>query len=155
MHAPILVSSLALLLLTACASTDAPEPEPKTHRVGDVVFHVDTAIVAIPVRDLEASKAWYRRVLGSEVVYEVPEQRWCEVSTPASGTLLGLHEQSGTAGPANALGVGVADMAKARAHLVSHGVELEHDVVVIPGIVKLLYFRDPDGNRMWFYAPVD
>jgi hypothetical protein len=34
--------------------------------------------------------------------------------------------------------------------LVKHGVSLEGDVVTIPGVVKLLYFRDPDGNRIMF-----
>ncbi len=159
MQTQIAVSFLALMSLAACASTSssastADEPSAqKLARVGQVEFHTDTAIVAFPVRDLAASKAWYERVLGAKVVYEVPEQRWCEISTPAQGTLIGLHEQAGaTAGPANALGMGVVDMAAARAHLVANGVKLEQDVFEIPGIVKLLYFLDPDGNRMWFYA---
>lgn len=162
MQTHIAVSFLALTSLAACASTSASSaassagesPAPKLMRVGKVDFHTDTAIVAFPVSDLAASKAWYERVLGAKVVYEVPEQRWCEISTPAAGTLIGLHEQAGAAaGPANALGMGVVDMAAARAHLVANGVKLEQDVFEIPGIVKLLYFLDPDGNRMWFYAP--
>lgn len=153
---------LTTLVLTACSSTPKADAEPMAAanaapsltRVGAVEFHSDTAIVGFPVRDMAASKAWYARVLGSAIVYEVPEQHWCEMTTPTKGTLLGLHEQEGaTAGPANALGMGVVDMAAARAHLVALGVRLEGDVVEIPGIVKLLYFLDPDGNRMWFYAP--
>ncbi len=157
MQTQIAASLLALVSLAACASSSGSSagdnPAPKLTRVGKVDFYADTAIVAFPVRDLAASKAWYERVLGAKVVYEVSEQRWCEVSMPARGTLLGLHEQTGaTAGAANALGMGVVDMAAARAHLVAHGVKLENDVIEIPGIVKLLYFLDPDGNRMWFYA---
>jgi len=153
---------LAVLVLAACSSTSkgeantkpAAEPAPTLTRVGSVDFYADTSIVAFPVSDLATSKAWYARVLGSKVVYDLPEQRWCEVTTPAKGTLLGLHEQSGASvGPANALGMGVTDMAAARAHLVALGVRLENDVIEIPGVVKLLYFLDPDGNRMWFYAP--
>lgn len=153
---------LALLALTACFATSkgdadakkAPEPARTTTRLGKVEFHTNQSIVSIPVSDLAASKAWYARVLGSSVVYELPEQGWCEISTPVTGTLIGLHQQQGaSAGPANALGVGVVDMAAARAHLMALNVRFENDVIEIPGVVKLLYFLDPDGNRMWFYAP--
>jgi predicted enzyme related to lactoylglutathione lyase len=162
MNTLIPVAFLATLALAACSSTStqdaeskaATKPPPELFRVGSVAFHTDTAIVGLPVSNMAASKAWYARVLGSTVVYEVPEQQWCEITTPAKGTLLGLHEQQGaTIGSANALGMSVVDMAVARAHLVAQGVKLENDVIEIPGIVKLLYFLDPDGNRMWFYAP--
>jgi len=169
MNTALLMALLAVLSLASCSSTSSARA---TTRHGGVEFHTDTAIVAFTVRDLAVSKAWYARVLGASVVYEVPEQRWCEVTTPALGTLLGLHEKDGAGprtptvidllvpanrpgaapGTATALGMSVVDMAAARAHLVANGVQLENDVFEIPGIVKLLYFFDPDGNRMWFYA---
>lgn len=160
MRTPILATLVITLGLTGCSSTSDSAAKPPAEearavrRVGNVDFHTDTAIVAFAVRNMAASKAWYQRVLGSSIVYEVPEQHWCEMTTPAERTLLGLHEQdAATAGSANALGFSVLDMAAARAHLVAQKVQLEGDVIEIPGIVKLLYFTDPDGNRMWFYAP--
>lgn len=158
MRSPILAT--IVLALAGCSTTHESTAKPEAERprpvrkVGKVEFHTDGSIVAFPVRDMAASKAWYQRVLGSTIVYEVPEQHWCEVTTPAEGTLLGLHEQDGvTPGTQNALGFSVLDMAAAHAHLVAQGAKLETDVIEIPGIVKLLYFTDPDGNRMWFYAP--
>jgi hypothetical protein len=33
-------------------------------------------------------------------------------------------------------------------------VKLDGDVVTIPNTVKLLYFADPDGNRLMFFEPL-
>jgi hypothetical protein len=45
----------------------------------------------------------------------------------------------------------VKDMAKAKAWLVEQKVQLEGDVIEIPKVVKLLYFKDLDGNRLMFF----
>ena len=116
----------------------------------DVTFD-GTAIAAISVRDLAAAKAWYGEVLGCEVVYELAEQGWCEVSTPVAKTMIGLAVDEAAPGSAGAtFALGVADVAKARAWLASKKVKME-EVVEIPKIVKLLYFEDPDGNKLMFY----
>jgi catechol 2,3-dioxygenase-like lactoylglutathione lyase family enzyme len=107
---------------------------------------------AFHVKDLDAARRWYRDVLGFEVVYDLPEQGWCELATPSKDAKLGLAADDTAAGSNQAYcAFGVKDMAAAKAQLVQHGVALEGDVVELPGIVKLLYFRDPEQNRLMFF----
>jgi len=135
------------------ASQPAPPPAPTPARIPGVEFHSESSIVQFHVRDLDAAKAWYQRVLGSEVYYELAEQGWCEVTTPARGVLLGLsHNPGAVASETTSLGFGVTDMAAAKAWLVRNNVTLDGDVITIPGVVSLLYFSDPEGNKIWFHA---
>ena len=159
------------ILLSACAATKAAVDEPQSQpaqpameehapppaaKVAAFDYLPEMALASFQVRDMAKAKEWYARVLGSTEVFEVAEHNWCEVTTPHAGLFLGLNATETPQPSAGAaLGFGVADMDKARAWLVKNGVELEGDVIVIPGIVKLLYFRDPDGNRIWFYASAE
>ncbi len=45
---------------------------------------------------------------------------------------------------------GVADIDVAKAQLDARGVRQDGDIQVIPDMVKLLTFYDPDGNAMMF-----
>lgn len=146
---------LFLLPLTACATTvgkaeltSAPAP-----RSSPIAFD-GSVMPAFHVKSVSAAKAWYAEVLGCEVVYELAEMGWCEVSTPSKSALLGLSENPGTKASGDAFfGMGVKDMAAAKKHLVAKKVTLDGDVIEIPNVVKLLYFQDPDGNKLMFYQP--
>jgi catechol 2,3-dioxygenase-like lactoylglutathione lyase family enzyme len=145
----LLCAGAAIALVASAFDTPAKKVEKAKP---DVEFD-GSAICALPVRDLAAAKKWYGDVLGFEVVYDLPEQGWCEMSTPAAKTMLGLVQDEkavGNGGSTFALGVG--DVARARAWLAGRKVDMK-DVVVIPGVVELLYFSDPDGNRLMFYEP--
>jgi len=145
-----------LSLLAACASAPekaelAPAPAP---RATPIAFD-GTVMPAFHVRSLAAAKTWYAEVLGFAPFYELAEMGWCELSTPSKDALLGLSENPATAASGDAfLGLGVKDMAAAKKHLVAQGVALEGDVIEIPNVVKLLYFADPDGNKLMFYQPL-
>jgi catechol 2,3-dioxygenase-like lactoylglutathione lyase family enzyme len=163
---------LLTLPLAACAATSTSVPAEHTNavqaaeqpsvphapapaRVAGVEFETEASIVSVHVRDMDAAKAWYQRVLGSQVYYELAEQGWCEVTTPARGLLLGLNlNPAATPSESSALGFGVKDMVAAKDWLMKNQVTLEGDVITIPGVVHLLYFADPDGNKLWFYQPL-
>lgn len=111
---------------------------------------------AFHVKDLAKAKHWYADVLGLEVVLDLPEQGWCELATPTKNATLGLAADDTATGSNQAYcAFGVQDMAAARASLVQHGVTLEGDVVELPGLVKLLYFRDPEANRLMFFQALE
>ncbi|MEQ1892096.1 MAG: VOC family protein [Planctomycetota bacterium] len=138
---------LALLALTPCAALLTDEPAP----AGPIAY-TSEIMPAFHVKDLAAAKRWYADVLGFEVVYDLAEQGWCELATPTQNAKLGLAADDSAQGSNQAYcAFGVADMAAAKARLVQHGVALEGDVVELSGIVKLLYFRDPDQNRLMFF----
>lgn len=142
------------LLLAACSSTVEESELAPAPRPSPIAFD-GTTMPAFHVKSLAAAKRWYATILGSEVAYELAEMGWCEVTTPTKGTLLGLSENPGTSGSGDAFaGFGVTDMVAAKEHLVANGVTLDGDVIVIPNVVKLLYFQDPDRNKLMFYQPI-
>ena len=140
----LLLGGLALAL---CAAFTFHQPAPRT-----AIAYTGEIMPAFHVKDLAKAKRWYAEVLGFEVVFDLAEQGWCELATPAKDAKLGLASDDTAAGSNQAYcAFGVADMAAAKAALVKHGVELEGDVVELPGLVKLLYFRDPEHNRLMFF----
>jgi len=103
---------------------------------------------SINVGDLAKGIAWYRDVLGFEVLYELEEMSWAELKTEVPGVTVGINGSApGREGGAT-LVFGVRDMESAKQILLERKVKLEGDVQTIPGMVKLLVFRDPFGNKL-------
>ena len=111
-----------------------------------------TITLSSSVKDLEASIAWFKDVLGFEELFKVAEAGWAEVSTPAQGVSIGLDQSDADAGGGGGSVpvFGVEDIDAARAELEDKGVEFAGDTVELPGMVKLATFFDPDGNRYMF-----
>jgi catechol 2,3-dioxygenase-like lactoylglutathione lyase family enzyme len=109
---------------------------------------------ALGVKDLAASIAWYRDVLGFEHMYTVEEIAWCELSTGVARVSVGLSQRENPGGPGGAvLTFGVKEIGAAKAALAAHGVRMDRDGQIehIPGMVKLVTFYDPDGNTLMLY----
>lgn len=107
---------------------------------------------AIGVSDLEQALAWYRDILGFKHLYTAAEIGWCELETGVARVNIGLSQQEKAGGPGGAtLTFGVHDIAAAEAALMARGVRFDGPVRVIPDLVKLLTFYDPDGNTLMLY----
>ena len=144
----LLLGGLALAL---CAAFTFHRPVPSSP-----VAYSGQIMPAFHVKDLAKAKRWYADVLGFEVVYDLAEQGWCELATPSKDAKLGLSQNPETRGSCEGfVSFGVKDMVAAKAQLVKHQVALEGDVVEIPTVVKLLYFRDPDANQLMFFQALD
>jgi catechol 2,3-dioxygenase-like lactoylglutathione lyase family enzyme len=142
-------------LWIANAEDKKEPPKPKLASVEGFEYDGST-INSVRVTDMKRSKAWYTDVLGANVYYELAEQGWCEMTSPCANAIIGLNLVPDSKPAAvNAMSFGVKDMAKAKAWLVKKSVKLEGDVIEIPTVVKLLYFTDPDGNRLMFYQPLN
>ncbi|MEZ5066013.1 MAG: VOC family protein [bacterium] len=106
--------------------------------------------LAFNVRDRKASVEWYRRFLGCELLYDAAEIGWCEVQAPIEGgrVTFGFSEveEPKIGGPVPTLGV--VDLDAARAAMEKADVRFDGDTIVIPGMVKLATFFDPDGNAL-------
>jgi catechol 2,3-dioxygenase-like lactoylglutathione lyase family enzyme len=118
-----------------------------------VAFGYDGGLTcSIGVTSLDSSIAWYRDVLGFELLYRLEDIAWCEMKTPVERVNVGLSEveQAGGAGGAT-LTFGVADIEAAKAELDSRGVKQDGPIRDIEGLVRLLTFYDPDGNALMLY----
>ena len=107
---------------------------------------------ALGVKNLDRSIAWYRDVLGFELLYTADDIAWCELSTGVQRVNVGLSErrEPGAAGGAT-LTFGVTDLEAAKAELDANEVRQDGDIMEIPGLVRLLTFFDPDDNALMFY----
>lgn len=115
-----------------------------------VVTGVD--FVSIPVRDMDAARAWYGGVLGLE-----PSKLWQRGEGPAMGaefetgtvtialidpTAIGFEFSPNTV----PIALQVADAAAARADLEGRGVSFAD--TIDSGVCHIVPFRDPDGNAL-------
>ena len=108
----------------------------------------ETITLSLSVTDRKASAAWYAEKMGFEVLYDVDEIGWCEMSTNAKGVSLGLGEQA-EAAPGNSVPVfGTPDIETSRRALEAAGVKFDGETMVIDGMVKLGTFYDPDNNAL-------
>lgn len=108
--------------------------------------------IAVQVKDLAASKAWYQRVLGFAFLYEVPEIAWCELSSGVDRVNIGLSQvESPRVGAGPVPTFGVKDIDAARSTMESQKVRFDGPTQTIPGLVKLATFFDPDGNAYMLF----
>jgi predicted enzyme related to lactoylglutathione lyase len=111
---------------------------------------VTSMTVGLPVRNLERSETWYRRVfdLTGESVSPAPGL----VEVPLGTIDLQLIEDpAAQPGAENVLRVGVDDAAAEHGRLTELGIAvgpLEH----VPGVVDYFDFADPDGNNLGAYS---
>ena len=103
------------------------------------------------VTDIVRSIEWYTRVLNMTLIYHAEDISWGELTTSVAKVSLGLGQvETVKTGGGATLVWGVDDIDAAKAHLDRHGVEQDGEIEHIPGLVKLLSFRDPDGNDLKF-----
>jgi catechol 2,3-dioxygenase-like lactoylglutathione lyase family enzyme len=120
----------------------------KENRVA-IEYNPENCVISVGVSDYDQALAWYRDVLGFELVYELKEYGWCELKTPF-GFNIGLG-QTETVTPGSVTPTfGVVDIDAAIAYLREHDVKVE-DWHEIPEMVRLSTFYDPDGTS-WMLA---
>lgn len=78
---------------------------------------------------------------------------WCELRSPVQNVNVGLSEaEKIEARGGNAvLTWGVHDIEESKLKLTTNNVKFDGDILVIPGLTKLLTFFDPDGNCFMLY----
>ena len=104
--------------------------------------------IAMTVSDLASSIEWYSTVLGFELLYQLDDMGWAELKSSVPGVNVGLSqvESAKPGGPTPTWGV--SDIESARSILESQGVKFDGETMVIPEMVKLATFYDPDGNSL-------
>src|SRR3954451_5623769 len=106
-------------------------------------------LVAIPVTDVDAAKAFYVDQVGFNADHDhtvSPELRFVQLTPPGSACsiAIGLGITDAAPGSVRGMQAVVADADKARAELAQRGVEVS-EVQEFPW-GRFVYFADPDGN---------
>src|SRR6187399_916435 len=95
-------------------------PAPLASPVASPLGYDGGLTLAMQVKDRKKAIAWYQDVLGLQLLYDVEEIGWCELSTEVKGVNIGLSQVESPA-PGKGAGkgavptFGVKDIAKARA----------------------------------------
>lgn len=110
------------------------------------------SVAYLYVRDLGAARKWYEGVLGWPLALGNDAMGWYEYAGPSGAHVAINQVQPGGLGP----GAGgttavllVDDAAETLQWLKDRGVRCD-ELLVIPGVVKIGTFFDPDGNRLQF-----
>ena len=104
---------------------------------------------ALSVGDYGKALAWYRDVLGFEVVFELETWGWAQLQSPVSGLLIGIGQSEEVKqGGGATLTFTVKDIEATRAYLEDEGVRFDGDTSQVEDMVKLATFYDPDGNAL-------
>jgi len=121
------------------------------------------AHVAVTVTDLDASEAWYTKVLGIAPVLDEDTGPFRHIVYALGGTLLGLHgfHEQGATGRFDERTTGLDHIAFGCAHrdeLVEWAERLDelgiaHGEIVDAGYGSGLSFRDPDNIALELFAP--
>ena len=117
---------------------------------------IRVATVFLPVADQDRSLAFFRDQLGFEVRSDTTYgegARWIEVAPAGSTTVIALNGPSdqrpgfepGTMAP---FSFDTDDLDAAMAVLAGRGVDFDEPMRMPPPVPPMVYFRDPDGNRM-------
>ena len=110
---------------------------------------VSFEIVSVPVSDAQRAKAFYRDVLGFELLRESPmgpDQSWIQLNPPGCATTIALVTWFDTMKPGGLQGVmlNVTDIDADHALLSQRGLELSKIAQAPWG--RFATFKDPDGN---------
>lgn len=110
---------------------------------------------ALECADIDKAIAWYKDVLGFELIYKLDQMGWGEMKSPIPGVAVGLSqvEKPQVKGGAT-LTWGVKDIDAARAALEASEVKFDGDTITIPEMVRLATFYDPDGNKLMLYQDI-
>src|SRR3954462_12071836 len=102
------------------------------------------ATAALSVGDYGKALAWYRDVLGFEVVFELETWGWAQLRSPVDGLLIGIgqSEEVKTGGGGATLTFTVKDIEAARSYLEGEGVRFDGEISQVEDMVRLTTFYD-------------
>src|SRR3954453_4593076 len=118
-----------------------------------ITYNSENCVVSVGVTDYDRSVAWYRDVLGFDMVYELKEYGWGELKTPF-GFNTGLGQTESVTPGSVTPTFGVRDIDAAIAHLREHAVQ-DGDGHEIPEMVGLATFYVPIGTSWMLVETLD
>lgn len=117
------------------------------------------SVVMFTVSDVDAALAFYTGKLGFQVRADMRfgdngENRWLEVAPAASGAGLSLNPPMAGQPGGGSIGVEASDVSAEHARLKAiGGVDVDAELMQMPGTPRMFSLRDPDGNHVWVVEP--
>jgi len=109
--------------------------------------------VAVPVTDHDRAVRFYTETLGFEIRRDAtfgPGMRWVEVAPPGATTTVALAPAGGRpVGVNTGIRLSTHDAEKTYEELRAQGVDVDADILRVPGVPPMFSFRDPDGNTLF------
>jgi len=112
-------------------------------------------VVMFTVADQDTALAFYTEKLGFELrgdtrYGENGEYRWLEVAPSGSTARVALNPPMGGRPGGSAIGVETPDVHAEHGRLRAlDGVDVDAEVMTMPGAPPVFGLRDPDGNHVW------
>ena len=113
------------------------------------------ANVAIPTSDPERALTFYRDTLGLSVTRDAtfgPGLRWIEVAVAEGATAIALAPRPADApvvGTDTGIRLSTRDASAAHVALGSRGVDVDAQVLDLPGVPPMFSLRDPEGYTLY------
>jgi CreA protein len=105
-------------------------------------------VLSFTATDLQRTRGWYEKHLGFTHLFTAEPMGWMELSSHIHGVNLGFAANTAP-NPGNSVPVfGVDDLDTTRQKLEADGVSFDGETIVIPDMVKLATFYDPDNNAL-------
>ncbi len=116
-------------------------------------------VVSVPVSDQDRAKEFYSKVLGFEVLQDMPmneNSRWVQLGPPGAEASIALVTwfPSMPAGSLKGLVVETDDMEGTIAEMAANGFTLDAEINTEPW-GRFASFDDPDGNGIILRQPID
>lgn len=110
--------------------------------------------VAVPVRDHDRALEFYCGTLGMEIRRDAtygPGLRWVEVAPAGAVTTIALAPlPDGKTGAVDtAVRLATPDAEAAHTQLRAGGVDVDDDLLRVPGVPPMFSLRDPEGNTLY------
>ena len=121
----------------------------------------DIGVAMFTVSDQDAALAFYTEKLGFEVrsdtrFGEHDEWRWLEVAPPGSRARLALNPPMGGEPGGGSIGVEATDVLAEHQRLTAiDGLDVDPELMRMPGAPLMFMLRDPDGNHIAIVAIVE
>ena len=141
-------SMIRVALLSTLVMTGLSAQPSAAHEKATKLGWEPSLLVQLAVSDLDRSIAFYTEILGFELEARIAEISWARLTFGIEDVTIGLGEKESLGSGTLSLNFGVDDIEKSRRLLEARGVEFDGPILIVPGIVKLLDFRDPDGHRI-------
>lgn len=114
-------------------------------------------VVWYPVTDWQRAKSFYREALGLQPTFGSDEMGWQQYAVGEGSPDIAIARaqpgQKVTGDGGAVVVLAVIDIEAGRQRLLAKNVRCD-EVTVIPNIVKLCTFYDPDGNRLQLAQPL-